>query len=104
MKTEVLKDLGDVRSTIDHVDHQLVELLARRLNAIRRAAELKNEPGESLVEWRVEQVAEKVRARAADVGFDADTAERIWRGMMYECIAYERRVIEARQAAAREAD
>lgn len=88
--------LDDVRARIDGIDEQLVALLADRLRAIRRASELKDDPSDALVEWRVEEVARRVRERAPQVGFDADAAERIWRAMMLECITFERRAIERR--------
>jgi isochorismate pyruvate lyase len=88
--------LAMVRDTIDDIDQRLVALLAERLCAIRRASELKDEPSDALVEWRVEEVAANVRRRASQVGFDADAAERIWRAMMEECIAFERRALAAR--------
>jgi isochorismate pyruvate lyase len=82
--------LAEVRAAIDRIDDQLVALLAERLRAVKRAAELKDAPDEARVTWRVEEVARRVREAAAQAGFDADVAERIWRGMMEECIAYER--------------
>lgn len=96
---ETLATMADVRREIDAVDDQLVPLLARRLAAIRRASELKQHPDDALVEWRVEEVAERVRDRAAMVGFDADVAERIWRAMMDECIAFERNRLAGRRTA-----
>ena len=89
----ILRSLGDVREEIDRLDDDLVELLAKQLHAIRRASELKAEPSDALVEWRVEEVARRVRSKARAVGFDPDVAERIWRGMMEECIAFERDAI-----------
>ena len=89
--------LAEVRDTIDALDDQLVALLAERLAAIRRASELKGEPSDARVEWRVDEVANRVRLRAGEVGFDADAAERIWRGMMEECIAFETEAIAARR-------
>jgi isochorismate pyruvate lyase len=94
-----LATMQDVRAEIDAVDDALVALLARRLAAIRRASDLKSHPDEALVAWRVEQVAERVRDRAQAVGFDADAAERIWRAMMDECIAFERVRLSARTKA-----
>lgn len=91
-----LQTMADVRREIDAVDDELVPLLARRLAAIRRASELKGHPDDALVEWRVEEVADRVRGRAAAVRFDADVAERIWRAMMDECIAFERERLAAR--------
>lgn len=88
--------MGDVRARIDALDEQLVALLAERLRLIRRASELKNAPQDARVPWRIEQVAGAVRARAEAVGFDPDAAERIWRAMMEECIAFEERRLSAR--------
>jgi isochorismate pyruvate lyase len=88
--------LSEVRDAIDRIDEQLIALLAARFKAIKRAAELKGEPHEARVTWRVEEVARRVREAAMEVGFDADVAERIWRAMMEECIAYERRALGER--------
>jgi isochorismate pyruvate lyase len=89
--------LSEVRATIDRIDEQLIELLAARLKAIKRAAELKDVPDEARVTWRVEEVARRVREAAVAAGFDADVAERIWRAMMEECIAYEQRALGERR-------
>src|SRR5262245_21358330 len=90
--------LSDIRAAIDDIDEQLIELLTARLRAVRRAAEIKLGPHEARVSWRVEQVALRVREAAMRAGFDPDVAERIWRAMMEECIAYERRVLGERTA------
>jgi isochorismate pyruvate lyase len=97
MRSDPLPSLAEVRVAIDELDDQLVDLLARRLAAIRRASELKGNPSDARVEWRVDEVANRVRQRARAVGFDADAAERIWRGMMEECIAFESEAIAARR-------
>jgi isochorismate pyruvate lyase len=88
--------LSEVRAAIDRIDELLIELLAERLKAIKRASELKSAPHEARVTWRVEEVVRRVREAATAVGFDADVAERIWRAMMEECIAYERRALGER--------
>src|SRR5262245_17989152 len=88
--------LSEERGAIDRIDEQLIALLAARFKAVRRAAELKGAPHEARVTWRVEEVARQVREAATGVGLDADGAEGIWRGMMEECIAYERRALGQR--------
>jgi isochorismate pyruvate lyase len=81
--------LSEVRAAIDEIDDQLVRLLSARFRAVKRAAELKGAADEARVPWRVEEVAARVRDAAVRDGFDPDAAERIWRAMMEECIAYE---------------
>ncbi len=62
--------LSEVRAAIDRIDEQLIELLAERLKAIKRASELKDAPHEARVTWRVEEVARRVREAAMGAGFD----------------------------------
>lgn len=88
--------MAQVRSAIDTLDAQLVALLAERLGWIRQAAQIKTAVDEARVPWRIEDVALKVRGHAERVGFDPDAAERIWRAMMEECIAFEERRLAAR--------
>jgi isochorismate pyruvate lyase len=96
MTAETYQTMADVRAAIDTLDDELVKLLGLRLAAIRRASELKEGIAQARVPWRVEEVAARVRERAADVGFDPDTAERIWRAMVEECIAFEERALAGR--------
>ena len=94
--------LSEVRAAIDDIDEQLVRLLSARFRAVKRAAELKGAADEARVPWRIEEVAGRVRDAAAPNGFDPDVAERIWRAMMEECIAYEQCALGERSMHRRE--
>jgi len=83
-------DLGQVRHEIDRVDTALVGLIAERFGYVERAWQLKLEAGqEASVPWRNQQVIDKVRARAADMGVPADLCEALWRQMIGWFIQYE---------------
>ncbi len=87
-------NMAELRVEIDALDRQIVELLARRVTYIDRAAELK--PAEGLparIDERVEAVVAKVRATARDAGFDPDLAEAMWRRMIDWSIAREERIL-----------
>lgn len=88
------RNMAELRVQIDALDRALVEMLARRVTYIDRAAELK--PAEGLparIDDRVEAVVSKVRASAAEVGFDADLAEALWRRMIDWSIAREEKIL-----------
>lgn len=88
------RSMEDVRAGIDHVDAQLVALFKRRVGYIDRAAEIKrplNLPAR--IDWRVEEVVAKVRARAEAEGLDPDLAETIWRRLIDWSIAREERAL-----------
>jgi isochorismate pyruvate lyase len=83
-------DLGQVRQEIDRIDSALVALIAERFGYVERAWQLKLEARqEASVPWRNQQVIDKVRARAADVGVPPDLCEALWRQMIGWFIQYE---------------
>ena len=86
--------MAELRVGIDALDEQLVELLAYRTQLIARAAELKQvEHMPARINWRVEDVVSKVKAKAAIAGMDVGLAERLWREMIDHFIAQEEQVL-----------
>jgi isochorismate pyruvate lyase len=86
--------MPELRRVIDALDVRLVDLLAERAACIDRAAEIKQVAGlPAAIPDRVEDVVAKVRARAAEVGLDADLVEKLWRGLIGWSIAREEDVL-----------
>src|SRR5437667_217806 len=73
--------MEEVRAEIDRIDSGLVDLIGERFAYVDRAWQLKQSPAEARVPWRIQQVIEKVRARAADQGLPPELAEALWRQM-----------------------
>jgi isochorismate pyruvate lyase len=86
--------MDEVRAAIDALDEELMPLIAARAYCIAEAARLKGDPEEALVPWRVEEVAAHVKSLAGRHGMDEALAEAVWRAMMAEFIAHERRLME----------
>lgn len=74
--------LAGIRAGIDALDAEIVALLARREELVRRAAPLKADDAAVRAPARVEQVIARVRGLAAEAGASPDTVERIYRGMI----------------------
>ena len=86
------KDCGnmeEVRAEIDRIDQALVDLIGERFTFVERAWQLKRSPAEARVPWRIQQVIERVRARAAERGLPPELAEALWRQMIGWFIQYE---------------
>jgi isochorismate pyruvate lyase len=97
-------DLGEVRLEIDRIDAALVGLIAERFGYVERAWQLKLGAGqEASVPWRNQQVIDKVRARAADMGVPPDLCEALWRQMIGWFIQYEEEKLRDRLEAKTEA-
>jgi len=86
------KDMSQVRSEIDRIDGTLVDLIAERFGYVERAWQLKKDPSEAYVPWRIQQVIDKVKARAAERGMPPEMVEMVgaqWRNMIGWFVQYE---------------
>lgn len=74
--------IEDVRSRIDHIDQNLVALLAQRGQLVAQAATFKKTTDDVRAPARVEQVIAKVRAIASETGASPEVVERVYRAMI----------------------
>jgi isochorismate pyruvate lyase len=89
IKAQGCKNMDEVRAEIDRCDKALVELIGERFSYVDRAWQLKNNPEEATVPWRIQQVVDRVRAKAEAEGVPPDLCEALWRQMIGWFIQYE---------------
>ncbi|MGZ5917579.1 MAG: chorismate mutase [Methyloceanibacter sp.] len=82
-------NMEEVRAEIDRIDSALVDLIGERFNFVDRAWQLKNAPAEARVPWRIQQVIDRVKARAAEKRLPPELVEALWRQMIGWFIQYE---------------
>jgi isochorismate pyruvate lyase len=88
-KAKDCANMEEVREEIDRIDAALVDLIGERFTFVDRAWQLKQSPAEARVPWRIQQVINGVRARAAEKGLPPELAEALWRQMIGWFIQYE---------------
>ena len=81
--------MDEVRVEIDRLDAAIVDLIAERWTYVDRAWQLKSRPEEATVPWRIQQVVDKVRARAEEKDLPPALAEALWRQIIGWGIQYE---------------
>jgi isochorismate pyruvate lyase len=81
--------MDEVRAEIDRLDSAILDLVAERFTYVDRAWQLKTHKAEAVVPWRIQQVIDRVRARAAEKGVPPEMAEALWRQMIGWFIQYE---------------
>ncbi|MEM7398037.1 MAG: chorismate mutase [Pseudomonadota bacterium] len=81
--------MDDVRIEIDRIDEHLVDLICERFAYVDRAWQLKDSPADATVPWRIQQVIDKVRARAERNDLPPELVEALWRQMIGWFIQYE---------------
>ena len=85
-------DMSEVRAEIDRIDAALVDLIAQRFGYVERAWQLKKDPSEASVPWRIQQVIDKVKFQARERGLPAEMIEMVgaqWRNMIGWFVQYE---------------
>jgi isochorismate pyruvate lyase len=88
-KAQDCVSMDEVRAEIDRVDDALLDLVAERFTYVDRAWQLKSDPTEATVPWRIRQVIDKVEARAKARGLPPELAVALWRQMIGWFIQYE---------------
>jgi isochorismate pyruvate lyase len=82
-------NMEEVRDEIDRIDRELVDLIGERFTYVDRAWQLKNSPAEARVPWRIQQVIDKVKARATEKRLPPELVEALWRQMIGWFVQYE---------------
>lgn len=90
--------LDEVRTSIDRLDKEIIKLLAKRGAFVSQAAKLKKSSAEVAAPARVEQVINKVRLLATQVGLEPKVAEATYRAMIDAFIAVEHAEFEAKSS------
>ena len=88
-KPQDCSGMSEVRAEIDRIDTALVDLIAERLEFVDRAWRLKTSPGDAYVPWRIQEVINKVKARAEQRGLPPELTEALWRQMIGWFVQYE---------------
>jgi isochorismate pyruvate lyase len=96
-------DMSQVRTEIDRIDAELVDLIAQRFGYVDRAWQLKrNTPEGAHVPWRIQQVIDKVKARAKERNLPPDIVDMVgaqWKNMIGWFVQYEEEQLRQAQDA-----
>jgi isochorismate pyruvate lyase len=96
-------DMSHVRAEIDRIDDELVDLIAQRFSYVDRAWQIKkNTPEGAVVNWRIQQVIDRVKARAKDRELPPDIVDMIgalWKNMIGWFVQYEEEQLRLAQDA-----
>jgi isochorismate pyruvate lyase len=96
-KAENCANMEEVREEIDRIDLALVDLIGERFTFVDRAWQLKRSPAEARVPWRIQQVIDRVRARAVENDIPPALAEALWRQMIGWFIQYEEEKLQQQE-------
>jgi len=89
MALKECKTLNEVRTEIDKLDDQIVELIGARNSYIKQAAKFKDTVDEVKNPERISEIIAKVRHKALELGMSANLLEEIYTIMIDEMVESE---------------
>ena len=93
-----MNPLENLRDEIDAVDAALVALIQKRFEIADRVIEVKRAKGiAASLPDRIEQVVQNALLNARHTHVPPQTIEKLWRTLIAETIAYEEKVLNAKQ-------
>ncbi len=83
------KGIAELRSEIDKLDEEIIDLIAKRGQFVKEAGKLKKNEIEVRSNKRVEEIIKKIRKMAIEKDLDPKVAEDTYRAMINGFINYE---------------
>ncbi len=88
------ESMRDVREAIDLLDEQLLDILAKRIKYIERAAHIKTSIDTIRDDERIEAIILKRRAQAREHGYSEEIVESLFRALIEYSVNHEMQVFK----------
>jgi isochorismate pyruvate lyase len=95
MNPDKFQSLDEVRSAMDSIDRQIVDLISERVGCVRAAAKFKKAAEAVADPERIKAVLTTRRRWAEEKGLDGSSIEALYRDLVAYCIAEEKKYWEA---------
>ena len=91
-----LKKLTDLRQEINLLDHQLIELLADRMDVVENIGKVKKESNVAILQRsRWQEVIQKMVNEGAEKDLSADFVEKVFKAIHQESIQHQEKIINS---------
>ena len=83
--------LNILRKRLDKLDYQLLKLIKRRTEIIKKVLLLKKNKNEIIDQRRISTILKKIKKESLRRKIDTKVTNRIWKNMIWAYIDYEKR-------------
>ena len=85
------KKLYLLRSQLDKLDNELLGIIKKRSNLVKKVLKLKNYKKEIIDVKRINFILKKIKKKSIQKNIDPKITNRIWKNMIWSFIDYENR-------------
>ena len=83
--------LNILRKKLDKLDHELLNVIKKRTNIVKKVVSLKVNKNEIVDKKRINQILKKIKIESLKKNIDPKITKRIWKNMIWSYIDFERR-------------
>ena len=85
------KKLNKIRFELDKLDNNLIKLIKKRTNLVKKVLALKEKKNQIVDQKRINLILKNIKKKSIKNKIDTKITHKIWKNMIYAYIDFERR-------------
>ena len=85
------KKLNKIRFELDKLDNNLIKIIKKRTNLVKKVLALKENKNQIVDQKRIRSILKNIKQKSIKNNIDPKITNRIWKNMIWSYIDYERR-------------
>ena len=85
------KKLSKIRLELDKLDNNLIKIIKKRTNLVKKVLALKEKRNQIIDQKRIRKILKNIKNKSLKNNIDPKITNRIWKNMIWSYIDFERR-------------
>ena len=85
------KKLSKIRLELDKLDNELIKIIKKRTNLVKKVLALKEKKNQIIDQKRIKTILRNIKNKSLKNNIDPKITNRIWKNMIWSYIDFERR-------------
>ena len=85
------KKLSKIRLKLDKLDNNLIKIIKKRTNLVKKVLALKENKNQIVDQKRIRSILKNIKQKSIKNNIDPKITNRIWKNMIWSYIDFERR-------------
>ena len=85
------KKLSKIRLELDKLDNDLIKIIKKRTNLVKKVLALKEKRNQIIDQKRIKRILKNIKDKSLKNNIDPKITNRIWKNMIWSYIDFERR-------------
>ena len=85
------KKLSKIRLELDKLDNELIKIIKKRTNLVKRVLALKEKRNQIIDQKRIKKILINIKNKSLKNNIDPKITNRIWKNMIWSYIDFEKR-------------